>query len=119
MAYLSRTIRIEFPELGDDIWVSIHNPLLMPISKLQPDTDVKLNPDGTPTDPKAAIRGTFEIVAKLVLSWNVYDPMDTSEAPDPLPMPATPELVEKLPQLITMKINEIVGKALSPLNKIT
>lgn len=119
MAYTNRTIRIEYPELGDDIWVAIQNPMLMPISMLQPDSDIKIGSDGIPEDPKAAIHGSFEVAAKLVSSWNVYDPMDPAENPDPMPLPATAEKLERLPQVITLRISEYVGKALAPLNKNT
>lgn len=119
MAYTNRTIRIEYPELGDDIWVCIQNPMLMPISMLQPNTDVKVDANGIPEDPKAAIHGSFEVAAKLVSSWNVYDPFDESEDPTPIPMPATAEKLEKLPQIVTLRISEYVGKALAPLNKTT
>ncbi|HEY6021604.1 MAG TPA: hypothetical protein VIY48_17575 [Candidatus Paceibacterota bacterium] len=114
MAYTNRTIRIEFPELGDDIWVAIHNPMLMPSSMLQPDTDIKLNSNNEPVDPRAAIEGAYEVAAKLVSSWNIYDPLDTSDNPEPFPVPATSELLKKAPQIVTMRISEFVGKALDP-----
>ena len=114
MAYTNRTIQLDFPELGDDIWVVINNPMLMPSSRLQSDIDIETDEQGRPKDPKAAVRATFDIASKLVSSWNVYDPFDESETP--LGLPATPEKMALLPMSITLKISEIVGKALNPKN---
>lgn len=120
MAYTNRTIRLAFdgtddayPMLGDDIWVVINNPAIVPMSKLQPDSPIELSPDGTPKDSKAAVQGTLEICAKLIVGWNVYDPADASESPTPLPLPATVELLELLPVVIVQSISEIAGKAMS------
>lgn len=112
MAYTNRTIRLDFPELGYDIWVIINNPMLMPSSRLQSDIDIQTDAQGRPIDPKAAVAATFDIAAKLVSSWNVYDPFDETETP--IPLPATPEKMALLPMSITLKISEIVGKALNP-----
>lgn len=112
MAYLNRTIRLEFPDLGDDIWVAIHNPALMPASRLQSDVDIPVDANGKPTDAKAAIDATFDIASKLIAGWNVYDPFDDTETP--MELPATVEKLRLLPMSITLKISEIVGKALSP-----
>lgn len=112
MAYTNRTIRIDFPELGDDIWVSINNPMLMPVSLLSPRDDVKLDAEGHITDRKAAVDSTFEIAARLIVSWNVYDPMDDSAEPQPFGLPATVDMLRKLPMLVVTRISEIVGKAI-------
>jgi hypothetical protein len=112
MAYTNRTIRLDFPELGDDIWVVINNPMLMPASRLQSDIDIKVGEDGKPIDPKQAITATFDIASKLVQSWNVYDPFDETDTP--MELPATIEKLQLLPMTITLRISEIVGKALNP-----
>lgn len=114
MAYTNRTIRLDFPELGDDIWVVINNPLLMPISYLQSNVDIKLDENNRPTEPSQAVDASLDIASRMVLSWNVYDPMDTSEEPVPFEMPATVEKLRRLPLIIVTKISEIVGKALNP-----
>lgn len=120
MPYTDRTIRLGFdgtddnyPMLGDDIWVIVNNPMLMPMSALRPDVDVELNPDGTPKDPQAAIRATMQICCKLVVDWNVYDPRDLSDNPSPLPKPATVDSLELLPVAIVQSISELAGKALN------
>ncbi len=114
MAYLNRTIRLEFPELGPDVWVAIHNPMLMPSSRLQSDIDIALDANGRPVDSKQAVDASFDIAAKLIASWNVYDPFDETDTP--LELPATIEKLRLLPMSITLKISEIVGKALNPKN---
>ncbi len=120
MAYTNRTITLTYEDLGDDIYVTIHNPMLMPLSMLQPRTQVRIDPNtGEPVDPELAIDGAFEVAARLIVAWNVYDPFDDSENPTPLPMPATAEVLKKLPQVITMRISEFVGKKLNPTNENT
>lgn len=120
MAYLNRTIRLAFdgtddnyPMLGDDIWVTINNPQIMPMSVLRADVDIELNPDGTPKDAKMAIKGTMQICCKLIVEWNVYDPRDESDPPTPLPLPATVETLELLPVSIVQAVSELAGKALN------
>jgi hypothetical protein len=66
---------------------------------------------------------TFEFVARLIIGWRVPDPtaplevdgngdLITSGEPAPLlPLPATPELVGKLPNEILTAIMEEAGKA--------
>lgn len=121
MAYTNRTINLNFdgtddnyPMLGDDIWITILNPMLMPASKLQAGNDVKLGPDGQPTDMVAAMRAGHMLLAQLVVDWHVYDPTDDSEDPAVLPLPATIENVELLPMAIINAVSELIGKALNP-----
>lgn len=113
MPYLNRTIRFDYPELGDDIWVVIHNPMLMPMSVLRPESDVEIV-NGQVADLAQATDATYEIISKLIITWNVYDPLDVSEEPNVLPLPATIETCKKLPLKIVMDINESAGKAFTP-----
>lgn len=112
MAYLNRTIQLDFPELGPDIWVVISNPMLMPASRLQSNIDIELDANGKPTNAAQAIDATFDIASKLIVSWNVYDPFDDSDTP--LDLPPTVEKLRLLPMTIVLRISEIVGKALNP-----
>lgn len=66
-------------------------------------------PDDLVTDEDAG-RG-FEMVAKLIVGWRVYDPRVIEGDQPLLPVPATPALVGVLPQEILMRIMEEVGKA--------
>lgn len=124
--YANRLISIRFDALSDDpendpIWVSIRNPKLMPPGELQA-RSVPTNPDGTPTDEQDALSAMHEIVAKLVMSWRVYDasvgdvdPTTGKPVDQPLlGLPATPELVAKLPMEIINGISERMTSAVSP-----
>lgn len=133
--YANRIITLPFPELaepGDDIHVVIRNPRLMPVEELRSlaggdrskaDMDriaaakAALDagqdvPDDLVTDEDAG-RG-FAMVARLVIGWHVYDATSTEEDQPLLPLPATPELVGKLPQDILTRIMEEVNKANPP-----
>jgi hypothetical protein len=116
MAYTDRTVRRDFEELGPDIWVAIHNPMLMPSTRLQPKTHIDTDAEGKPVNPDQALAAMYEIAAGLVCGWNVYDPFDMAESPTPLELPATPEKVQLLPMTITLWITDIVGKAMSRQN---
>lgn len=121
MAYLNRTIRIAFdgtdekyPTLGDDIFVTIANPMLMPASKIQPKVTVELNAAGEPVDAERALEGTMDVIAGLIVDWSVYDPTDFSDDVEKLPLPATKETAALLPVPILQAITEIMNKALNP-----
>lgn len=121
MAYTNRTIRLAFdgsddnyPNLGDDIYVVISNPMLMPASKLQTGTDIQLDASGNPVDPVEAMNKSMEMVANIIIDWRVYDPLDGAIVPEPLPLPATSENVQRIPVVISNAIAELVGKALNP-----
>lgn len=116
MGYKDRTVLLEFPELvddGDECWVRIRNPKLMPPSMLMPD-DVPTSPDGQPVDVKAAEQATYAMMAKMVQSWHVWDATDDSDEP-PLLGDPTPEAFAKLPVEIVMRITgEIADAVPSP-----
>jgi hypothetical protein len=90
--YKNPVITIPFPDLGDDVRVTIRNPRLIPLSELQSiyasgalseEDKARLAaakaafeagqevPDGAVTDEDAA-RG-YGIVARLVIGWRVWD----------------------------------------------
>ncbi len=117
MAYLNRTIRLAFdgtddsmPKLGDDIWVVIRNPMLMPGSALS--TGIEIDPNNV--DMARALQHSQIMAARLIESWNVYNPDDPNDPPTPYPLPATPEMVATLPVVIVNKIAELAGQALNP-----
>lgn len=56
----------------------------------------------------------FEMIARLIIGWRVYDATSTEEDQPLLPLPATPALVGKLPQEILTRVMEEVGKANPP-----
>ncbi|NUS29188.1 MAG: hypothetical protein HOV92_33920 [Streptomyces sp.] len=95
--YANRVITLQFPELteaGDDtVHVVIRNPKTMPAQELMADT-----PDGS--TPEQAFQAGLAILAKLVIGWHVYDATSLDDDQPPLGLPATPDLVAKLPMEI-------------------
>jgi hypothetical protein len=122
--YSGRVVTLRFPELtaeGDpEIHVAIRNPRLIPLDLLQP-RDIDLGPDGRPVNMEDAKLANNEVLAKLVIGWRVYDASDVSVDADgneldqaPLPLPATPDAVAKLPTAIFTAITREVTEAMDP-----
>lgn len=118
MGYGNKTVRIDFTELSDPdsdpIFVTILNPRLVSQDRLTPNRDLELTPDGKAKDMQAAAESTYEVIAGLIRDWNVFDPDDLSDDAPPFPLPATTELVHKLPVTIQKRIMELVGEAIAP-----
>jgi hypothetical protein len=117
MGYGKKTVRIDFPDISDDgdpIYVTILNPRLASQDKVSPDRDIATGPDGKPLDGREAMAGTYEIIAKLVRDWHVYDIDDDADDPAPMPLPATPELVAKLPLTIIAALSTEVQEGVNP-----
>lgn len=119
--YKNRVITRTYDHLsedGDRVFVVIRNPKLVPPADLQP-RDIPLNPDGTPADPAQAMQASFEVLARLVVAWRVYDAsyynVDDPDADQPLlGMPATPDLVAKLPLDIIQDLSETLNGEAGP-----
>lgn len=123
--YANRVIHIPFPELTDDpedrVWLSIRNPQYMSPQEMRP-KELAVGPDGKPADPEAAQAAMYEVYAKLIIGWRVYDPEsiridpDTGEPADMERMPSTPtpSLVAKLPMVILNKLSEVVKNSVNP-----
>lgn len=97
--YANRVLTLTFPELseeGDNVHVVIRNPRTMSSGELTP-RDVAVGPNGQPIDQAEATRAGHEVLAKMVIGWHVYDATDASDDQPLLPLPATPDLVAKLP----------------------
>lgn len=134
MAYLNRTITLRFdgestldgveddkgkpyllPLLGDDVWVTIRNPMLMPQSMLMPQTDIEVRPDGQPVSRAAAIQAGAAVVAGLVVAWSLNDVLDMADDPTVLPMPATAEMLSnQVPSAVCDAIAALIGRARNP-----
>lgn len=95
--YANRIITLDFPELtepGDEpIRVVIRNPKTMPAQELMADT-----PDDATAEQQ--FQAGIAILAKLVIGWHVYDASSTDDDQPPLPLPATPDSVARLPMEI-------------------
>ncbi|MBS2531567.1 hypothetical protein KGQ20_02150 [Catenulispora sp. NF23] len=105
--YANRTVRVEFPELsepGDQVYVVLRNRKTVPLETL---TGPEGADGGEQADPA---RFSREVIARMVTDWHVYDAFDDAADQAPLPLPATPELVAKLP----VEIRTALSKALSP-----
>lgn len=123
--YANRVVRIEFPDLTENgqplLFISIKNPRVLPPEELIAE-DVTVDETGRPTDPKLAAQRSREILARLIVGWRMYDATDfkvdaeTGEPLDqsPLPMPATPELVAKLPSKALIELNQELTAAVNP-----
>ena len=122
MSYANRVITLNFPELSEDptndpIRVTLRNPRLVPAPELRPRD---LPDDATEAEQMTA---SFETTARLIVGWRVYDasaPIELDEdgnvvGEQPLlPMPATADLVAKLPLVILNRIGEEVKEAVDP-----
>ncbi|WP_327066903.1 hypothetical protein [Kitasatospora sp. NBC_01302] len=113
--YGNRTILLDFPEFseeGDRVHVIIRNPRLVPVQDLIPD-EVPDGPDGKP-DQKAQLASGMAIIARLVVAWHVYDATSMAEDQPLLGLPASAELVAKLPMEIQNRISDEIAKVRNP-----
>lgn len=114
--YANRTNRITFPDLsepGDEVYVAIRNPRLVPPGELR-GRDVAMDENGQPVDTAEAEQAMYETLAKLVVSWRVYDATDMGDDQALLPSPAKPEDVAKLPTEIINQLAEEIQQAVNP-----
>lgn len=111
--YAERFKTIHFPELGDDLWVTIRNPKTMPPSALKT-PDIVMGPDGMPVDEDKAEAEMYKLIASLVKSWRLYDATSDDDDQPVLPLPATAELVAKLPVAVFNKIVTEMSLATNP-----
>ncbi|MEY9937292.1 hypothetical protein [Streptacidiphilus sp. MAP5-3] len=112
--YANRTILLDFPELsedGDKVHVIIRNPKMMPVQDLNP-PDFPLQEGETETERD--FRQGLVVLARLVVAWHVYDATDLNEDQALLPLPATPELVAKLPVEIQTTMGEAIKAVRNP-----
>lgn len=108
--YANASLTINFPDLseGDDlIYVTMRNPKTVPLDQLVPG-DVPTDENGEP-DREALTDATYAILAGLVTDWHVYDGTTDEDSPA-LELPATVELVRKLPMEILNGLMTEVGK---------
>lgn len=113
MGYTNKHIRLDFSDLGEGCYVTIRNPRLMTSGQLSA-VDVEIGPDGRPVDHNAAMNAGNATIAKLIVNWCVWDPDDESDDPAVLPLPATPEIVTKLPMAVVVGISEQIEQATNP-----
>jgi hypothetical protein len=138
--YKNPVITLRFDELGDGCHVVIRNPLLMPAAELTSMAGGRTDADREAFEAaRAAVEAgqqpegdvlsgddenrIWAMISRLIVGWRVWDPTapieidddgnlagDDAEPPR-LGLPATPELVGKLPQVILTRIMEEFSKA--------
>lgn len=131
--YTNRYILLPFPELGERVSVLLHNPRLLPPSEMTP-RDTPVGPDGQALDSQAAQEAGYEVFARVIAAWHVYDAssangaveidmdaddIDTQlkalEGADQARLGAiTPENVARLPLVIIKAISEQLEKVADP-----
>ncbi len=135
MAYLNRTIKLTFdgvstldgvfadddgkptvlPYLGDDLWVIVRNPMLMPQSLLTTKRDVAMNSDGTPVSRDEAMQAGSEVVAGLIVDWNLTDVLDLAEHSPVLGIPTNADVLRHhVPSVVSEVIAQMLGRARNP-----
>jgi hypothetical protein len=106
---------LKFPGLtedGDDlVHVVIRNPRMVPAPELIPP---ELAPLDGESETARTLRAANHVISRLVRAWHVYDAYDESDDAKPLDLPATPELVGKLPVEIYAKISEELAEVRNP-----
>jgi hypothetical protein len=128
--YANPFVLLPFPELGDDVSVLLKNPQLQPPAAITPE-DVPVDEHGQPLDPQAANEAMYKVMARLIVSWKVYEAPGVDIQIDPDADPAdvlaalgtgeprrlgavTPENIAKLPLAIINRIGEEVGRVADP-----
>jgi hypothetical protein len=125
--YANNVITLTFPELSadpenDSIHVVIRNPRLMSASQLKP-RDIALDGDGNPIDEKEAEEASFEVMARIIIGWRVYDPTaeitvdddgNVTSEPVLLPKVYNAETIGKLPMVIFSRLGTEMTEALNP-----
>jgi hypothetical protein len=128
--YTTPYVLLPFPDLGEDISVLMKNPQLQPPAAITPE-DVPLDENGQPLDPQAANEAMYKVMAKLIVSWKVYEAPSVEIEIDPNADPAdvlaaldageprrlgsvTPENVAKLPLAIINRVGEEIGRVADP-----
>jgi hypothetical protein len=111
--YDNRFKRLDFPDLGPDVYVTMRNAKTMAPSQLRPE-GIPLGPDGNPLDDNEAERAMHAVLAKLVRDWHVYDATSDEDEQPLLGLPATDDDIRRLPLEILKKMTAELGAAANP-----
>lgn len=122
--YANRVMRLGFPQLTEEgqpeLFITIRNPRVVPPDDLAA-YDIQVDANGMPTDAQKATERSAQIIARLIVAWRMYDATEwgVDEAGElldqkPLPLPATPDLVRKLPAEAMMELNRAIQDAVNP-----
>lgn len=110
-SYGNRYIDIDLGDIAEGCYVQIHNPRVLPPSMLEPSKRIRIKPDGTPEDEEAAAAAGYEVLARLVRDWHVYDATVLDDDQPVLELPATVDKIKRLPLDVVLRINAEVEKA--------
>lgn len=111
--YADRTVTLYFQDLGPEIYVTLRNPKTMSPTALRP-RDIPLDANGVPVNQEEAEAAMYEMLAALVKDWCVYDATSDAEDQPRLTLPATSDLIRKLPMSIITGITEKLAEAVNP-----
>lgn len=111
--YDNRFRRMDFPDLGEGIYVTIRNPKTLPPSKLKPE-GIRLDASGTPLNEDEAESAMYKVLASLVRDWHVYDASSDDDDQPLLELPATADAVGRLPLEIINRIAAELASAVNP-----
>ncbi|MGW2861955.1 hypothetical protein [Streptomyces sp. NPDC001205] len=130
--YTEPYVLLRFDDLGDDVSVLIRNPQLLPPREITP-RDVPLDDKGQPVDTDDAQTAMYEIFARLIVAWKVYDasqssPLEVGDDADPVALfqslgtadpqprigPVNVENIAKLPMRIISSLMDTVNASVSP-----
>ena len=67
MGYLNPVITKRFPELGDDVWVTIRNPKTMTATELRSKKDIETDEQGKVVDSDETMGAGNEVIAKIII----------------------------------------------------
>lgn len=95
------------------MYVTLRNPLTVPAETLLR-RNVPTGTDGEPLDPAEPIGAGCEVLSRLIVDWHVYDATATGDDQPPLPLPATEDLVRRLPSEIQNKLSAEVAERRNP-----
>ncbi|MFB6805486.1 hypothetical protein [Streptomyces sp. NPDC056387] len=131
--YTNPYVLLQFPELGEDVSVLMRNPQLLPPSEVTP-KDVPLDDRGQPLDPQQAQEAMYEVFARVIVAWKVYDasqaaPLELGDDVDPValfeslgaaqtPQPrlgaVTVENIGRMPLRIINRVMEEISRVADP-----
>lgn len=111
--YDNRFKRIDFPELGEDVFITIRNPKTLPPSMMRPE-GIRVDAAGNPVDEEETERAMYAVIAKLVRDWHVYDASSDEDEQPLLTLPATADKIGQLPLVILKALGNEIQVAINP-----
>lgn len=128
--YAHRVVTLRFDDLAEadengeaseNLFIVLRNPKLVPLADILP---AHVNQDGT-ANTAEAMAMLNDVASKLIIGWRMYDCAgdiaidpdtgeDLSDEQQLLPLPATPDLVGKLPGVAQTRLQKLITEAINP-----